>query len=263
MVKHKLAGEMAQTLTCQLDQGQAVYSESGTFRWKTPNVDLETRLSAPKGAEEQAKQSGGGGFLGKALATATEVGKRALAGDSLAFQWFRPLGGSGLVTFAGELPGQIRVLELDGSHGWKVQRGGFVCAEEGVAFDIAMSGLMTGHRSGEGLIMQHFTGSGTLVVAGGGTLTELNPSDYGGKLQLHAGALVAFADSVDYSVERVGNLDAKTLMTAAFGGAQSLYLVTLTGSGPVLVQAMLHRTLEEEAHRDRGEQRGGGLLDRL
>lgn len=261
MVKSKLAGEFAQALTCQLDPGQAVYAEAGSFRWKTTNVEIETRLLSPTGAAKQAQK--GGGLLGAAVAAATEVGKRALAGDSLAFQWFRPVGGSGLVSFAGELPGQVRVLELDGNRGWQVQRGAFVCAEEGVGFDVAFSGLRTGRRGGEGFVLQHFTGTGTLVVAAGGTLSELDPADYGGKLQLHAGAVVAFADSVQFAVERVGALDAQTLMTAAFGG-QGLYLVTLSGAGPVLVQTMLHRTMEEEEHREREEQqRGGSLLDRL
>jgi uncharacterized protein (AIM24 family) len=259
-VKHKIAGELAQSLTCQLDPEQAVYAEAGKFRWKTTNVSIETRLTAPRGTTQAAQKSGG--LLGAALATAAEVGKRALAGDSLAFQWFRSSGGSGLVSFAGETPGQVRVLELDGSSGWYVQRGAFVCAEDGVAFDIAFSGLKAGARGGEGFVLQHFTGGGTLVVAGGGNLTELDPSAYGGKLQVHAGAVAAFADSVSFEVERVGALNAQTAMTAAFGG-QGMYLVTLTGSGPVLLQATLHHTMvDEESHRD-GYSPTGGLLDRL
>jgi uncharacterized protein (AIM24 family) len=256
-VKHKIAGELAQSITCQLDPEQAVYAEAGTFRWKTANVSIETRLRSPKAAAAQAQK--GGGLLGAALATATEVGKRALAGDSLAFQWFRPSGGSGLVSFAGELAGQVRVLELGNGGGWYVQRGAFVCAEDGVDFDIAFSGLRSGARGGEGFVLQHFTGSGTLVVGGGGSLAELDPGDYGGKLQLHAGAVAAFADSVTFGVERVGSLGAQTAMTAAFGG-QGLYLVTLTGSGPVLVQATLHRMLEQE---ERREGPAAGLLGKL
>lgn len=256
-VTHKVAGELAQSVTCQLDQDQAVFAEAGTFRWKTTNVSIETRLISPKGAAQAAQK--GGGLLGAALATATEVGKRALAGDSLAFQWFRPAGGSGLVSFAGELAGQVRVLELDGNGGWYVQRGAFVCAEDGIDFDISFPGMRVGARAGEGFVLQHFTGSGTLVVAGGGSLTELDPASYGGKLQLHAGAVAAFADGVEFGVERAGTLGAQAAMTAMFGG-QSLYLATLTGSGPVLVQAALHRTMEED---NRRETPAAGLLGRL
>ena len=261
-VKHKINGEFAQALTCQLDPEQSVFAEAGKFRWKTTNVSVETRLSSPAGAAKAAEK--GGGLLGAALATATEVGKRALAGDTLAFQWFRPSGGSGLVSFAGELPGQLRAFELDGSRGWYVQRGAFVCAEDSVNFDIAFTGLRTGMRGGGGFVLQRFTGSGTLVVAGGGSLIDLDPGDYGGKLQVHAGAVAAFADTVEFSVERVGALNAQTMMTAVFGG-QGMYVVTLSGSGPVLLQTMLHRTMEEESERDDRESHGlaGGLLDRL
>jgi len=261
-VKVKVAGEFAQAVTCQLDPEQSLYADAGKFRWKTTNVAIETRLTTPGGAAEGARKSGG--LLGAALATATEVGKRALAGDSLAFQWFRPAGGAGLVSFAGETPGQVRVLELDGSAGWTVQRGAFLFAEGGVDFDIAFSGLRTGIRGGDGFVLQHFSGAGTLAVAGGGTLTELDPSAYGGKLQVHAGAVAAFADTVVFAVERVGELNAQTAMTAVFGG-QGLYLATLTGAGTVLLQTTLHQTMVDEEKREDREPQGlaGGLLGRL
>lgn len=248
----KVTGEFAQSLTCQLDVGQSIYADATKFRWKTANISIETRLTTPGGnaqaAHQQAQQSGGG-FLKAALATATEVGKRALAGQSLAFQWFSPSGGSGLVAFAGELPGQVRVIELDGSVGWRTESRAFVCAESSVAYDIDFAGLNLGRRSREGLIFEHFTGQGTLVIGGGGTLVELNPSAYGGKIQIHGGAVVAFADSVSFGVERIGTLNAQTAMSAVFGG-QGLNLVTLSGDGPALIQSTLHRELESEEHHD-------------
>lgn len=261
-VKHQIAGELTQLVTCQLDPGQAVFANADKFRWKTQNVSIETRLSTPNGAAQAQRQAGG--LLGAALATAAEVGKRAIAGQSLAFQWFRPSGGSGLVAFAGELPGQVRALELDGSTGWFVERGGFLCAEDTVEFDIAFAGLRVGRRGGEGFVLQHLTGSGTLIVGGGGNLVEVDPGAYGGKIQVHAGAVAAFADTVSFDVERVGGLNAQTAMTALFGG-QGLYLVTLSGSGPVLLQSTLHRTMLAEEGRGEGERAGfaDGLLGQL
>lgn len=259
-VKHKVAGELTQMVTCQLDPDQAVYANADKFRWKTTNVSIETRLSTPGGSGHAEKK--GGGLLGTALATAAEVGKRALAGQSLAFQWFRPAGGSGLVSFAGEVPGQVRALELDGSVGWLAERGAFVCAEDTVAFDIAYTGLGRGRRGGEGFVLQHFTASGTLVVAGGGTLVEIDPAAYGGKVQVHAGAVAALQDTVSFDVERVGALNAQTAMTAIFGG-QGLYLVTLSGAGTVLLQSTLHGTMLAEQERDEGERHRGLAGDLL
>ncbi|MHB1598688.1 MAG: AIM24 family protein [Acidimicrobiales bacterium] len=248
----KVNGELAQTLTCQLDDGQSLYADASKFRWKTTNVSIETRLTAPGGAGAAARQQAqesGGGFLKAALATATEVGKRALSGQSLAFQWFTPAGGSGLVTFAGELPGQLHVIELDGTTGWRAESRAFVCAESSIAYDIDFTGLKLGRRSREGLIFEHFTGTGTFVVGGGGSLLEVNPASYGGKLQIHGGAVCAFADIVAFGIEHVGALNAQTAMTTVFGG-QGLNLVTLTGDGPVLLQSTLHREFESEEHHD-------------
>jgi uncharacterized protein (AIM24 family) len=248
----KVTGEFAQSITCQLDADQSMFADATKFRWKTTNVAIETRLSVPGGradaANKDAKQSGGG-FLKAAVATATEVGKRALAGQSLAFQWFTPSGGSGLVAFAGEIPGQVRVIELDETIGWRAESRAFICAEASVVYDIDFTGFSLGRRSKEGLIFEHFTGRGTLVLGGGGSLVELNPAAYGGKLQVHAGAVVAFADSVSFSIERVGALNAKTAMTAVFGGS-GINLITLTGDGPVILQSTLHREFESDEHQD-------------
>ncbi len=262
-LKVKVGGEFAQVVTCQLDSGQSLFADATKFRWKTTNVSLETRLSA-KGPGPSGPAKSGAGLLKAALATAVDVGKRALAGQSLAFQWFEPSGGSGLVTLAGETPGQLRVVELDGAGGWRSESRAFVCAEGTVNYDIDFAGFNLGRRSKDGYIFEHFTGAGTLVVGGGGTLSELNPADYGGKIQVHAGAVVAFRDDVAFSVERVGALNAQTLMTAVFGGT-GLNLITLSGDGPVILQATLHR--EFEAQMD-GEQNTAnplreGLLGRL
>lgn len=261
-IRNRVNGEFAQMITCQLDADQTIYSDANHYRWKTANVTIETRLSSPGGKDDPPKKSGG--FLAGAISAATDVAKRALTGQSLAFQWFSAAGGSGLISFSGDEPGQVRVIELDGSVGWLAERRAFICAESGVAFDIAYNGLMQGRRSGEGLFLEKFTGTGTLVVAGGGSIVEVNPNDYGGKIQVHAGALVAFADSVQYGVEMIGALNAQTLMTVAFGG-QGLSVITLSGDGPVLLQATLHRTVDQEERNKNDDQygRGGGLLDRL
>jgi uncharacterized protein (AIM24 family) len=248
----KVTGEFAQHITCQLNEGQSVYADATKFRWKTTNVALETRLSVPGGKADAANQqakSGGGGFLKAAMSTAVEVGKRALSGQSLAFQWFTPAGGSGLVSLAGDLPGQVRVLELDGSVGWRAESRAFICAESTVKYDIDFTGMMQGFRGKNGYIFENFTGDGTLVLGGGGTLLDLNPADYGGKIQVHGGAVVAFSDAVTFNVERVGALNASTLMTAAFGGS-GLNLITLTGDGPVILQSTLHKEFEAQEEQE-------------
>ena len=263
-VAHKLVGNAMQMVVCQLEAGQTVYAEAGKFLWKTTNVSLETRLSKPMPGGSGGG-GGGGGLLGKAM----EVGKRVLAGQSLAFQYFTAAGGGGLVAFAGALPGEMRAIELDGSVGWYTEKDALIAAESSVDFDIAFAGLRTGRRSGSGFVLERFSGTGTLFVAASGNFIELNPARYGGKIQVHTGAVVGFQDTVRYSVEYIGGLNAQTAMTAIFGG-EGVNLATLEGDGTVILQSVNIHGLAgalEKLMGDAGEEtnRGGigGLLGGL
>lgn len=221
----KLVGNTMQMAVCQLAESQVVYCEPGKFLWKTTNVSVETRLTRPVGSS--------GGFLQKAM----DVGKRALAGEGLAFQYYTAHDGSGLVSFAGVLPGEMRALELDGHRGWYAEKDAFVAAESSVKFDIAFSGAREGVKGGEGFVLEKFTGSGTVLIAGAGNFIELNPAKYGGTIEVDTGCVVAFEDTVEYRVEQVGQLSVKNAVTAMFGG-EGLNLATLSGDGLVILQSM-------------------------
>jgi uncharacterized protein (AIM24 family) len=259
MLAHKIVGNAMQMVVVQLEAGQTAYCEAGKFLWKTTNVSVETRLTKPVGNQPGAPAAAGS-FMKKAL----DVGKRVLAGESMAFQYYRAEGGNGLVTFAGMLPGELRALELDGSRGWYAEKDAFVAAEAGVDFDIAFSGLRTGMKGGEGFVLERFTGTGTVFVAGAGNFIELNPAKYGGKIQVDTGCVVAFEDTVTYGVERVGGLSAQTAMTALFGG-EGLNLATLEGDGQVILQSMTIEGLAKALRKNMGigdDKKGplGGLL---
>jgi uncharacterized protein (AIM24 family) len=256
LLTHKIVGNALQQVVCQVEEGQSIYGEPGKFVWKTTNVNLETRLTQPVG-----NQSGAPAAKAGLLQKAVDVGKRALAGERLAFQYFTPVGGSGLVTFAGILPGEVRALELDPSGGWLTQRHAFVAAEAGVNFDIAFSGWRTGYRSGLGFVLERFSGEGTLLVCAAGNFIELNPARYGGKIQAHTGCVVAFQDCLTFGVEHVGGSVGQLAMTGIFGG-EGINLVTLEGDGIVYLQSV---TIEALAHslqefmEPPGEDRKGGL----
>jgi uncharacterized protein (AIM24 family) len=258
-IQHKIVGEGMQMVVCQLGAGQQIYAEAGKFLWKTTNVSMETRLGkgTPSGVGDTTQPGGAGSFLKKAMSTATEVGKRALAGESLALQWYQA-DGSGIVAFAGVLPGSMRALELDGSTGWYGEKDSFVLAESTVSYDIAFTSYKAGRKGGEGLVLQKFTGNGTLVIAGAGNFIELNPAKYGGKVQVDTGCVVAFQDSITYGIERVGALNAKTAMTAMFGG-EGLNLATLEGDGQVILQSMTYSGMANALSRHIGTDDKQGL----
>ena len=258
LIKHEIKGTSCQMAVCQVDPGQTMYCEAGKFLWKTANMGLETRFTTPEQEEENKSK----GLLGKALSTAVEVGKRQLAGESLAMQYFTPNGGSGLVTFAGTLPGSIRSIELDGTREWTAEKDAFVAAESTVKFDIKFAGFTTGRRGGDGFVLEKFTGEGTLLIAGAGDFIDLNPSDYGGKIQVDTGCVVAFDDNISYGVEHIGKFNAQGIKTAMFGG-ESFSLATLEGNGQVILQSVsmvaLARTLVGAASQASTEGTAGSI----
>lgn len=258
MIKNEIKGTANQMVVCQVDPEQTVYCEAGKFLWKTANVSLETRFTTP--GQEEANQ--GKGLFQKAISSAVEVGKRQLAGESAAFQYFTPQGGSGLVAFAGTLPGEMREIVMDGTKTWTAEKDAFVAAESTVHFDIQFAGFSAGRKGGEGFVLEKFSGTGSLFVAGAGNFIDLNPADYGGKIQVDTGCAVAWDDGVTYGVERIGKMDAQGLKTAFFGG-ESFSLATFEGNGQVILQSVsmvaLARTLMHAAGQSSTEGTAGSI----
>ncbi len=60
--------------------------------------------------------------------------------------------------------------------------------------------------------------------------------------------MVAFSDTVQYSIERVGGLNAQTAMTAMFGG-EGINLATFRGEGSVILQSTSIHSLGEALRR--------------
>jgi uncharacterized protein (AIM24 family) len=230
----QISGNVMQMAIVQLRPGQTVYSEAGKFLFSSADVTMETKLTAPAGAGQQPAAAGG---LGGMLRGAMDVGKRMLAGESFAFCHFTTTGGDGLLALAGVLPGEMRVLELDGQTTWFAEKDAFVAAEAGVNFDIAFSGLRQGFAGGEGFVLEKFTGRGSLIIAGAGNFVDINPADYGGRLKVDTGCVVAWDHRISYGVERVGSLNRAGVMNAMFGG-EGMSVATLSGNGSVILQSM-------------------------
>lgn len=258
MIKHKIIGNAMQMLVTELAPGDEIYSEAGKFAWKTANVDMDTRFGSEKHE--------GKGFLDKAIGTAIDVGKRSLAGESMAFVHFTPTGGEGLVSFAQMIPGEIMAMELDGSQEMFVQSDGFLAAESTIDFNIALTKKLTaGAFGGQGFILEKFSDAGTLFIGSCGNFLELNPADYGGTIHVDTGCLVAFEETIDYDIQFIGGLDQKGLKNILFGG-EGIFFAKLTGNGKVWIQSMnvysLAKTLSKYSGQGSAEDRTdlGGIL---
>ncbi|MBD3008515.1 AIM24 family protein [Streptomyces sp. 5-10] len=269
-LRQEIVGNAMQMAVCTLHPGQTVYCEAGKFLFKTSNVTMETRLSGPGGSGGQAAGGNGGnggnggsggsggmgGMLRQAMGTAMQVGQRALAGESLAFQYFTATGGEGTVGFAGVLPGEMRALELDGRRAWFAEKDAFVAAESTVEFGIAFQGGKTGRSGGEGFILEKFTGHGTVIICGAGNFIDLNPADFGGRIEVDTGCIVAFEEGIQYGVERIGGLNRQGLMNAVFGG-EGLSLATLEGNGRVILQSLTIEGLANALKKAQGGDKQG------
>jgi uncharacterized protein (AIM24 family) len=252
----QLVGSTTKMAIVQLQPGQVVYSEAGKFLFSSGDVLMETKLTAPSapGAPPLSQGGFGGGNggagLGGLLRGAMDVGKRMVAGESFAFTHFSTRGGDGLLALAGVLPGEMRAIEMDGRTTWFAEKDAFVAAEAGVHFDIAFSGLRQGFAGGEGFVLEKFTGVGTLLIGGAGDFIDINPADYGGRLRVDTGCVVAWDQGIRYDVQRVGNLNRQGVMNAIFGG-EGFSLATLEGNGRVILQSVtidgLAKALEKNA----------------
>ncbi len=259
-LQQQIVGTAMQMAVCTLQPGQTVYCEAGKFLFKTSNVTMETRLSGPGGQSGGAGGQGGsggmGGLLRQAMGTAMQVGQRMLAGESLAFQYFTSTGGEGTVGFAGVLPGEMRALELDGSRAWFAEKDAFVAAESSVQFGIAFAGGRQGMSGGEGFILEKFTGRGTVIIAGAGNFIDLNPAEFGGRIEVDTGCIVAFEEGIQYGVQRIGGLNRQGIMNAVFGG-EGLSLATLEGNGRVILQSMTLEGLSNALKKAQGPDKQG------
>lgn len=229
-----LVGNAMQMAVCRLAPGQTVYCEAGKFLFSSGAMTPQTRI----GGGGAGQNGQGGGRLGGLMQTAMQAGKRMLAGESIAFQYFTNHGReTEVLAFAGVLPGEMRALQLDGSRAWYAEKDAFIAAEDTVDFDIAFSGLRQGLLGGEGFILEKFTGRGTLLVGGAGNFIDLNPADFGGTIKVDTGCIVAWEEGIRYDVARVGGLNRQGLTGMMFGH-EGMNLATLSGDGKVILQSM-------------------------
>jgi uncharacterized protein (AIM24 family) len=268
-IETKLVGGTTQVVVCQLAPGQCVYSLSGRLLWKTASVAITTRVARHPTTDDvmvsgPVPDAGGPARLvRRALARASEVGKRVMPGEAIAFQRYTAEGdgdgrGDGVVAFAGLVPGAMRVIGLGSTpdapgeaapspddrgfgrnpgRGWVVEQDAFVVAESTADVNLAFSRSWPARRSSERLVLYRFRGEGTVVVCGGGDLLEVNPADHDGRIHVAVGALVGFDGALAYRVERLGGMEDQGPLSSV-PGSETLTVVTLEGDGAVLLRAM-------------------------
>jgi uncharacterized protein (TIGR00266 family) len=190
------------SLHVRLSSGEQVVTETGSMMGMDPALKLESTLK--------------GGLLAAA--------KRALMGESLILNTWTATGEDQRLDLAPSQPGDVEAVRLDGRP-LIVQRGSFLACTPGVSLDAKWAGAR-GFFSGEGLIMIRATGSGDLWLSSYGAIAQV---DVDGVYQVDTTHVVAFDESLEWSVTRVGGL--KSLLLSQEG-----LMCQFTGRGRVWFQ---------------------------
>jgi uncharacterized protein (TIGR00266 family) len=165
------------------------------------------------------------------IATSTQGGfmkglKRSLGGESFFVNDFSS-GSGGVVGVAAALPGDMSMISLNGSGALMVQSGSWIASDPSIDVDSKWGGGKT-FFSGEGLILLRCTGQGDLLISAYGAIRS-HELVAGEVITLDTGHVVAFDDTVQYSVRKAGSWKSTLL------GGEGL-VTDFTGPGRVWLQ---------------------------
>jgi uncharacterized protein (TIGR00266 family) len=165
------------------------------------------------------------------IATSTQGGfmkglKRTLGGESFFVNDFSS-GSGGVVGVAPALPGDMSMVSLNGTGALMVQSGSWIASDPSIEVDSKWGGGKT-FFSGEGLILLRCTGQGDLLVSAYGAIRS-HELTAGEVITLDTGHVVAFDDTVQYSVRKAGSWKSTLL------GGEGL-VTDFTGPGRVWLQ---------------------------
>jgi uncharacterized protein (TIGR00266 family) len=220
-IDYELIGGDMQIVEVELDPGETVIAEAGAMNYMEDNISFEAKM----GDGSQPNQ----GLFGKLL----DVGKRALTGESIFMTHFSNHGTEKRrVSFAAPYPGKIICIDLPNHQNQVVcQKDSFLCAAYGTQVSIAFQKkLGAGFFGGEGFILQKLLGDGKAFIHAGGTVVKKELK--GETLRVDTGCIVAFEQSIEYDIQRAGNLK------SMFFGGEGLFLATLRGHGTVWLQSL-------------------------
>lgn len=210
IMKYSITGDNLQVANLEIAPGEIIYGEAGSMAYMSGNVSMEAKMK--------------GGFM--------KGFKRKLTGESFFMTHFEAQGGTGLVGFAGNVPGKIMAIDLRDGKEWILQKDSFLCAEDEVDLDITFQRrLGATFFGGEGFILQRCQGGGTMFMHAAGDLVEFNLQP-GQAMKVSTAHCVGWESSVDYDIQGVGGIK-----TALFGG-EGLFVTSLRGPGRVVLQSL-------------------------
>lgn len=206
----EIRGDFLPFVTCKLNRGEQLYTETGGMSWMTEGISMQTNTN--------------GGIM-KGLG-------RALSGESIFMNTYTAERDDVEISFASSFPGKILEFDLQNGETIIAQKKAFLCAEKSV--DMRMhfrKKIGAGFFGGEGFIMQKLTGPGKAFLELDGEVVKKQLAA-GETLKVDSGYVAAMTENVSLDITMV-----KGVKNIVFGG-EGLFLTTLTGPGTVWLQTM-------------------------
>jgi uncharacterized protein (TIGR00266 family) len=209
-MRYEIHGEPLPVVTCYVNPGETLITESGSMSWMTPNMKMETSTN---------------GGIGKALG-------RMFSGDSIFQNKYTANGGEGMIAFASSFPGSIRAFNITPGNSMIVQKSAFLASESGITLSLHFQKkLGAGFFGGEGFIMQKLSGTGTAFIEIDGSAMEYD-LQAGQSMVIDTGYLAAMAESCTMDIQTVPGV--KNML---FGG-EGVFNTVVTGPGKIILQTM-------------------------
>jgi uncharacterized protein (TIGR00266 family) len=200
----------------QLAEGESVIAESGAMVSMSSNVTMKTEAR--------------GGILAAAK-------RKLLGGESIFQNTFTAVGGPGQVMLAPGAPGDIAPFELEPQRALFIQSSAYLASTPDVTLDTKWGGAR-GFFSGVGMFLLKAVGPGTVFVNSYGAIF---PKQCVGEYIVDTDHIVAFQDTVQYSITKVGGLKSLFFggegLVARFQGQGMIYAQT---RGPSALAGFLH-----------------------
>ena len=194
----------------ELGPSEGFVSEAGAMFRASSNVDIDVTT----------RSKGVGGLMSGI--------KRLLAGESFFFSTYRTVDGTrGEVGLAPTLAGEVAVIECSGRNRWLCAGGSYLGSTESLQLDTEFQGLR-GVFSGESLSFLAVEGQGELLVSAFGSIREI---DVAGELTVDTGHVVAFEESLDYTLGRAGGSWIQSML------ASEGIVLNFSGEGRLYVQS--------------------------
>ncbi|MBI2195242.1 MAG: TIGR00266 family protein [Planctomycetes bacterium] len=198
-----------------LAPGESVRAESGCMVAHSGNFEVRTSMSANPRA----------GIFERFLGVFGAFARKLFGGESLFVNTYAPTGGEGQILLAPSLTGDIIHHRLEGGSLF-VQGTSYLASSPELALATKWTGLK-GFFSGEGFFLLRASGQGDLFINCHGAVFERNID---GSFIVDTGHIVAFEDTLNYKVRRVGGWKSTLFsgegLVTEFSGRGKLYMQT-------------------------------------